>query len=140
MKNKILKTPHKGTDKGAVKPRRVQLGEGVGVVIWTDAIGTGSYASTVLKGGRVEIVDFDGTARLFEAVTNHEALFSLLIAQTSISMETPMHVIFCEKFTHKKVRAIVRQIHHLVGRERFENSSIDMRWSDGRAKAQDLFD
>ena len=61
-------------------------------------------------------------------------------AQTSISMETPMHVIFCEKFTHKKVRAIVRQIHHLVGRERFENSSIDMRWSDGRAKAQDLFD
>lgn len=130
---------NKPPKKSAPKPKRFKLPDGTGIVIWTDPIGTGSYAATVIKGGRLEITDFDGSTRVLDFANAYDAIFPLMVAQTTMSMTTPIHVVFCEQYSQKHAREVVRQIHHLVGRERFDNQSIDVRWTGGRSMASELF-
>jgi hypothetical protein len=129
---------NKPPKKSDPKPKRFKLPDGTGLVVWTDPIGTGSYAALVIKGGRLEIVDFDGSTRVLDFANAYDAIFPLLVANSTMSETTAFHVLFCEKYNEKQAREVVRQIHRLVGRERFEAHNFDVRYSGGRARAVDL--
>ena len=129
---------NKPPKKSDPKPKRFKLPDGTGLVVWTDPIGTGSYAALVIKGGRLEIVDFDGSTRVLDFANAYDAVFPLLVANSTMSETTAFHVLFCEKYNEKQAREVVRQIHRLVGRERFEAQNFDVRYSGGRARAVDL--
>jgi len=129
---------NKPPKKSAPKPKRFKLPDGTGLVVWTDLIGTGSFAAMVIKGGRLEVVDFDGSTRVHDFANAFDAIFPLLVAQTTMSEETAFHVLFCEKYTEKHARVVVQQILRLIGRERFEKQNFDVRYAGGRAQAIDL--
>jgi hypothetical protein len=57
-----------------------------------------------------------------------------------MSEETAFHVLFCEKYNEKQAREVVRQVLRLVGRERFEKQNFEVRYTGGRARANDLID
>ena len=131
---------NKPPKKSVPKPKRFKLPDGTGLVVWTDPIGTGSFAAMVIKGGRLEIVDFDGSTRVHDFANAFDAIFPLLVAHSTMSEETAIHVLFCEKYTEKHARVVVQQILRLVGRERFEKQNFDVRYTGGRARAMDLLD
>lgn len=131
---------NKPPKKSVPKPKRFKLPDGTGLVVWTDPIGTGSFAAMVIKGGRLEIVDFDGSTRVHDFANAFDAIFPLLVAHSTMSEETAFHVLFCEKYTEKHARVVVQQILRLVGRERFEKQNFDVRYTGGRARAMDLLD
>jgi hypothetical protein len=92
----------------------------------------------VIKGGRLEVVDFDGSTMVYDFANAYDAIFPLLVAQSTMSEETAFHVLFCEMYNEKQARGVVQQILRLIGRERFEKQNFDVRWSGGRARAIDM--
>jgi hypothetical protein len=112
---------NKPPKKSAPKPKRFKLPDGTGLAVWTDPIGTGSFAALVIKGGRLEVVDFDGSTMVYDFANAYDAIFPLLVAHTTMSEETAFHVLFCENYNEKQARGVVQQILRLVGRERFES-------------------
>ena len=79
---------NKPPKKSAPKPKRFKLPDGTGLVVWTDPIGTGSFAALVIKGGRLEVVDFDGSTMVYDFANAYDAIFPLLVAQSTMSEET----------------------------------------------------
>ena len=131
---------NKPPKKSVPKPKRFKLPDGTGLVLWTDPIGTGSYAALVIKGGRLVLTDFDASTRVLDFANAYDAIFPLLVSHTTMNESTPFHVIFCENYNEKQARGVVQQIHRLVGRERFEQQNFEVRWTGGRAQAADLLD
>jgi hypothetical protein len=131
---------NKPPKKSAPKPKRFKLPDGTGLVVWTDPIGTGSFAALVIKGGRLEVVDFDGSTMVYDFANAYDAIFPLLVAHTTMSEETAFHVLFCEMYNEKQARGVVQQILRLVGRERFEKQNFEVRYTGGRVRSLDLID
>lgn len=129
---------NKPPKKSVPKPKRFKLPDGTGLVLWTDPIGTGSYAALVIKGGRLELTDFDASTRVIDFANAYEAVFPLLVSHTSMNESTPLHVVFCEHYNENQACGVVQQIHRLVGRQRFEQQNFEVRWAGGRAQATDL--